>query len=266
MNPAPALFISHGAPSFALEPGLLGPRLTAIGRSLDRVEAALVVSPHWQTRDIRVMAGTRPPTMHDFGGFAPALYELTYPAPGEPACAARAARLLSDAGYQVGLDERRGFDHGAWVPLWHLLPSATLPVFQVSMPASLDAAAALRFGRALAPLRDEGVLVVGSGSLTHNLHDLRAPGSPPAAYAREFAAWVSQAVEGGDIDALADYRRRAPHAQRAHPSEEHFLPLLVAAGTRREGETGRLIEGGVDYGVLSMDSYGWGLGAATAPR
>ena len=259
MNLAPVLFISHGAPTFALEPGVLGPRLRALGEKLSGVAAALVVSPHWQTRDLRVMAGTAPATMHDFGGFPRELYELNYPARGEPAYAAHAARLLTAAGYGVSLDDRRGLDHGAWVPLWHLLPGATVPVFQVSMPVTLDAAGALRVGRVLAPLRNEGVMIVGSGSLTHNLYDLRAPGSGEVAYAREFAEWVRKAVTGNQVDALAAYRRLAPHAQRAHPSEEHFLPLLVAVGARAEGEAVQVIEGGITYGALSMDSYAWGI-------
>jgi len=266
MNPAPVLFISHGAPTFALEPGVLGPRLRALGEKLSRVRAVLVVSPHWQTRDLRIMAGTAPATMHDFGGFPRELYDLNYPAPGHPQYAAEAGRLLTAAGYSVSLDERCGLDHGAWVPLWHLLPGATVPVFQVSMPVTLDAAGALRLGRTLAPLREQGVMIVGSGSLTHNLYDLRPPGSGEIAYAREFSDWVSRAVIGNAVDNLAAYRRLAPHAQRAHPSEEHFLPLLVAAGARAEGEVAQVIGGGITYGVLSMDSYAWGIADGSAGR
>jgi len=218
-----------------------------------------VVSPHWQTRELRVMTGSAPATMHDFGGFPRQLYDLRYPAPGHPQHAAQAGHLLSAAGFAVSPDEQRGFDHGAWVPLWHLMPAAAVPVFQVSMPATLDAAGALRLGRALAPLRDRGVMIVGSGSLTHNLYDLRPPGSGETAYAREFSDWVREAVVSGDTDKLAAYRRLAPHAERAHPSEEHFLPLLVAVGACAQGEAARVLEGGITYGALAMDSYVWGV-------
>lgn len=259
MNIAPVFFISHGAPTFALEPGMLGPRLSALGENLSGVTAVLVVSPHWQTREVRVMTGAAPATIHDFSGFPAALYELQYPAPGHPHYAAQAGRLLTDAGFKVGFDARRGFDHGAWVPLRHLLPAAHVPVFQVSMPHTLDTAGALRLGRALTPLRESSVLIVGSGSLTHNLYEFRQPGADEASYAREFTAWVHQAVISNDIDKLAAYRRYAPHAERAHPTEEHYLPLLVALGAHTEGEAVQVIEGGITYGVLSMESYAWGL-------
>lgn len=259
MTTAPVFFISHGAPTFALEPGLLGPRLKALGEQLSGVAAVLVVSPHWQTRDTRVMSTVAPETVHDFGGFPSALYELQYPAAGHPQYAAQAGRLLADAGFTGGMDERRGLDHGAWVPMRHLLPGADVPVFQVSMPHALDTASALQFGRALAPLRDSGVMIVGSGSLTHNLYEFRQSGSDEADYAIEFTQWIRQAVSSKDIERLVNYRRLAPHAQRAHPTEEHFLPLLVALGARTDTDTAQILDGGIANGVLSMESYAWGL-------
>lgn len=258
MKTAPVLFVSHGAPTFALEPGRLGPELAALGKRLD-VNAALVVSPHWQTRGgVRVMSAARPETVHDFGGFPPALYELRYPAPGAPEFAAAAARLLETAGFQAGLDDARGLDHGAWVPLRYLLPDANVPVFQVSLPAELDTAGAHRIGSALAPLRDEGVAIVGSGSMTHNLYEVFRGEGTDEAYARAFADWVREAVMRRDVDALIAYRERAPQAKRAHPTEEHYLPLLVALGASAKDETAKHIDGGMTYGVLSMDSYAWG--------
>jgi 4,5-DOPA dioxygenase extradiol len=258
MTTAPSLFISHGSPMFALEPGELGPNLRDVGESLRGISAVLVVSPHWQTRGVRVGTSAAPETIHDFGGFPAPLYELQYPAPGAPAQALDASRLLSDAGFDMTLDAQRGLDHGAWVPLRYLFPEADMPVFQVSLPHDLDAAGALRLGRALAPLRERGVLLVGSGSLTHNLYVFRQHISDPE-YAQQFADWVRDAVAARDVDALVDYRRRAPHAQRAHPTEEHFLPLLVAAGASGDGEAVRLVAGGMTYGVLSMDSFAFGL-------
>ena len=259
MTTAPTLFISHGAPTFALEPGRLGPRLKALGEQLSGVTAVLVVSPHWQTRDVRVMSTAAPETIHDFGGFPSALYELQYPAAGHPRYAAEAGRLLADAGFAGGLDDRRGLDHGAWVPMRHLLPGADVPVFQVSMPHGLNTASALEFGRALAPLREQGVMIVGSGSMTHNLYEFRQSGSAAADYAIEFTQWVRRAVASNDIEGLVNYRQLAPHAERAHPTEEHFLPLLVALGARTDTEAMQVMDGGIANGVLSMESYAWGL-------
>jgi 4,5-DOPA dioxygenase extradiol len=170
MKSAPSLFVSHGAPTFALEPGLLGPKLEQLGERLADLTAVAVVSAHWQTANVRVMQTAVPETLHDFGGFPQALYQLRYPAPGAPLIASATAALLKAAEIEASLDDRRGFDHGAWVPLLYLLPKAQVPVFQISMPFDLDAKGAVRLGKALAPLR------------------------------------------------------RAPHAERAHPTEEHFLP------------------------------------------
>ncbi|WP_049622364.1 dioxygenase family protein [Frateuria defendens] len=260
---APVLFVSHGAPTFALDPGELGPRLAALGRRLDGLRAVLVVSPHWSTRGVKVMTAQVPSTVHDFGGFPEPLYALQYPAPGAPELAREAAALLAEAGFAVTPDAARGRDHGAWVPLLHLLPAARVPVFQVSLPHDLDTAGALRLGRALAPLRGRGVLIVGSGSLTHNLYEIGAHSEAP--YARDFTRWVREAVLAHDALRLRDYRHLAPAAERAHPTEEHFLPLLVALGASRDGEAAEVIEGGITYGVLSMESYGWGLPGAAAP-
>jgi len=254
---APALFVSHGAPTFALKPGELGSRLAALGRTLAGIRAVLVVSPHWMTHGVRVMAAPRPATVHDFGGFPEPLYRLDYAAPGTPELAREALQLLLAAGFEAALDERRGRDHGAWVPLLHLLPKARVPVFQVSLPAGLDTAGALRLGQALAPLRARGVLVLGSGSLTHNLYEVGARAAD-APYALAFARWVREAVLARDAARLLDYRRLAPFAERAHPTEEHFLPLLVALGATAASEAARVIEGGITYGVLSMESYAWG--------
>lgn len=243
---------------FALEPGVLGPRLRGLGASLADITTVLIVSPHWQTTAVRVGTGSAPATVHDFGGFPGELYELQYPAPGAPDMAREAAGLLTDAGFAVTLDEQRGLDHGAWVPLRYLFPAADVPVFQVSLPHEIDAAGALRLGAALAPLRARGVLIVGSGSLTHNLHEFRRHIDDPH-YAQRFADWVKDTVRARDVASLLDYRRRAPHAARAHPTEEHFLPLLVALGASDDSEPGEWLSGGMTYGVLSMDSFGWGL-------
>ncbi|HEU4773045.1 MAG TPA: class III extradiol ring-cleavage dioxygenase [Lysobacter sp.] len=258
MTTAPSLFVSHGSPMFALEPGLLGPALQQIGRSLPDLAAIVVVSPHWQTQGVRVTTTAAPETIHDFGGFPQPLYELQYTPPGAPELAIETAQMLVDAGFAVRQDEGRGLDHGAWVPMRYLKPDADVPVFQVSLPHDLDAAGALRLGQALAPLRKRGVLVVGSGSLTHNLYEFRQHIRDPE-YAQAFADWVADAVRRRDVDALVHYRERAPHAARAHPTEEHYLPLLVAIGASDDGDAATLVEGGMTYGVLAMDSFGFGL-------
>ena len=262
MTTAPTLFISHGAPTFAIEPGLLGPALNTLGQQLSgakTVKAVLVVSPHWQTRDVTVMTTPAPETVHDFGGFPAALYDLQYPVAGHPQLAAEVGRLLTQASWTVGVDARRGLDHGAWVPLRHLLPNADIPVFQVSMPMDLDTVSAFELGKALAPIRESGVMIVASGSMTHNLYEFRHSGAAEQDYAIAFTHWIRQAVTSQDIAGLLDYRQRAPHAQRAHPTEEHFLPLLVALGARNDAEAAQVIDAGVTNGVLSMESYAWGM-------
>lgn len=255
MDIAPALFISHGAPMFGLEPGLLGPQLFEQGRRIAGARAILVVSPHWQTQGIRVMATSRPPTVHDFGGFPEALFALQYPVNGAPDVADEAASLLREAGFAVRLDDQRGLDHGAWIPLRHLRPEADIPILQVSLPHDLTPASALRLGTALGSLRDQGVVIVGSGSLTHNLYEFRHDFSQPEAYAQQFAAWSQDQLRNGNVEALIDYRKQGPHATRAHPTEEHYLPLLVAIGASRGGDGLEVLEGGVTHGVLAMDSY-----------
>jgi 4,5-DOPA dioxygenase extradiol len=261
---APVFFISHGAPTFAIEPGKLGPQLQALGAQLKGVRAVLVVSPHWQTQGVGVSSTATPETIHDFGGFPAKLYEMNYPATGAPAIAEQAAKLLSDAGFTTRIDSRRGLDHGAWVPLIHLLPAAQVPVFQVSMPYDLTAAQAVQLGQALAPLRAAGVLIVASGSMTHNLGEFRSGVAAGDHYVEEFAHWVRTAVLANAVQPVIRYRSEAPHAERAHPTEEHFLPLLVAMGAQLEGEQALLIDGGIEHGMLSMDSFVWGMAPTAA--
>lgn len=255
MKRLPTLFVSHGSPMFAIEPGISGPNLIALGvRLAPDIRAIVVVSPHWQTIGIKVGTTPQPETIHDFGGFPPVLYTLQYNPPGEPALAQRVMDLLQTAGLDAKADPSRGLDHGAWVPLRYLRPQAELPVIQVSMPRDLNAHTAYALGRALQPLRDEGILVVGSGSLTHNLYELRQDIRDPE-YAQAFADWARHAVETGNAQALIDYRTMAPHAERAHPTDEHYLPLVVAMGAAGPQASGTLVEGGMTYRTLSMDSF-----------
>lgn len=258
MKPLPSLFISHGAPTFAIEPGLAGAQLRALGHALGKPSAILVVSPHWMTRGVEITAVARPATVHDFGGFPKALYAIEYPAPGSPELAARVQQLLNARGLAATLDTQRGLDHGAWVPLLHLYPDADVPVIQVSIPFNTDEGQAFELGQALAPLTADGVLVVGSGSLTHNLYEFRQGDVQEAAYAREFTEWIRAAVQDGNTEQLLHGLQRAPHAARAHPTTEHYLPLLVAAGSALTAAPATVLDGGIRHGVLAMESYVFG--------
>lgn len=259
MNIMPSLFISHGAPTFATEPGLAGAQLHALGLALEKPKAIVVVSPHWMTPGVQITATDQPQTVHDFGGFPRALYDLQYTAPGSPSLAFQIQQLFARLGATAQLDTSRGLDHGAWVPLMHLFPDADVPVVQVSMPFDTDEAKAFALGQILAPLRQEGVLIIGSGSLTHNLYEFRTDEVQEATYAKEFSAWVRQAVTLGDMPRLRQTLELAPHAKRAHPTTEHFLPLLVAAGAASEGQPVTVLNGGIRHGVLAMESYVFGV-------
>jgi len=216
-----------------------------------------MASAHWLGRTPTVSAAERPRTIHDFGGFPEALYQLQYPAPGAPELAQDVAARLAAAGLSPLIDPQRGLDHGAWVPLRFLYPQADIPVLQLSIQPALGPAHQWAMGRALAPLRADGVLLVGSGSITHNLHDWHhyAQGGE-APYVRPFIQWVEQKLHADDVPALLDYRRQAPFAEQAHPTDEHLLPLhfaMGAAGTDRLGA--RRIDAGIDMGFLAMDIY-----------
>ena len=254
----PVLFVSHGAPTYALTPGLAGQQLCWVGQQLERPAAVLVLSPHWITDQPCVAVTPAPLTIHDFGGFDPALYRLTYPAVGHPELAAQAIELLNHAGWRAQADSQWGLDHGAWIPLRHLFPQANIPVYQVSMPASLDEDAALAYGQALAPLADKGVLIVGSGSLTHNLFEFRTDGSHEADYAKAFVAWIRNAAVSGNSTRLLRALELAPYARRAHPTKEHYLPLLIALGAAHQELPMTVLPGGITHGVLSMESYLFG--------
>ncbi|PLX77318.1 MAG: dioxygenase [Azoarcus sp.] len=254
---------------FAVEPGLLGPRLGELGRRLPRPRAAVVLSPHWMTRGVRVQSGAALDTVHDFGGFPRELYSLQYPAPAAPALAAEVIATLAHHGIEAIADAGRGRDHGAWVPLMHLFPAADVPVIQVSQPAIPSPLALLELGQALATLREQDILFVASGSLTHNLHEVfaeHAAQSGVEAYASTFADWVWKQIDEGALGELLDYRKKAPFAVRAHPTDEHFLPLFAAIGAAGKDWTqSARISGCITHDVLAMDSFMFGTGPGLAP-
>ena len=257
MTALPSLYISHGSPMTALQPGLTGERLAELAAALPRPQAIVIASAHGPARQPTIGAAARLQTIHDFSGFPAALYQLSYPAPGAPTLAARVHELLTAAGLAPVLDAQRGLDHGMWVPLRMLYPAADIPVVPLSIQPQLGPAHQLAMGRALASLRDEGVLVIGSGSITHNLHDLRAGYSAEreAPYVRPFIDWVERKLAAGETDALLDYRRQAPYAERAHPTDEHLLPLFVALGAAGSQPRAQRLDAGIDLGILAMDIY-----------
>ncbi|HTS53782.1 MAG TPA: class III extradiol ring-cleavage dioxygenase [Burkholderiales bacterium] len=265
MTALPTLYVSHGAPTLALDPGNTGPALTALGRELPRPAAILMVSAHWETPRPAASTASQPETIHDFGGFPDELYRMTYPAPGAPDVARRAKDLLDAAGIGADLDPRRGLDHGAWVPLRFLYPAADVPVTQLSIQPRLGPAHHYRVGEALRALTEAGVLIIASGSLTHNLYELRMTASKPGPepYALEFQEWVYQAINANDIAMLLDYRRLAPQAVRAHPTDEHFLPLFVALGAAGGSVPVRRVNREITFGALAMDAYLFGSSART---
>ena len=256
MLKAPSLFVSHGAPTFALESSSLVDKLATLGTQLDGIKAVLLVSPHWQSNQLEVMTTALPETIHDFYGFPAELYQIQYPVKGHPAFASEAANLLQKAGIDALLNASRGLDHGAWVPLMHLFPKAHVPAFQISLPHTASPQMACALGRALAPLKAQGVLILGTGGITHNLgHFMRR--DVDLSYVSQFGDWVRKAVTENRIEDLLNYRTLAPSALQAHPSDEHFLPLFVALGSRSPDEVLEVIEGGVSYDILCMDSYLW---------
>jgi 4,5-DOPA dioxygenase extradiol len=257
---APALFIGHGSPMNALQDNDYTRTLRQWGRALGLPKAILVVSAHWLTQDeVQVSLSPRPQTIHDFGGFPARLNTMAYPAPGAPAFARRAAGRLGPQ--RIGLADDRGLDHGAWTVLHHLYPAANVPVFQWSIDIARSGAWHLAAGRALAALRDEGVLILGSGNVVHHLGDTMhgAPDSPRglAPWADDFDQRVQQAIDAGDTHALADYARLTPDALHAVPLPDHYFPLLYAMGAAQAGERPRHVFEGFQGGTISMRCVQW---------
>jgi 4,5-DOPA dioxygenase extradiol len=249
----PALFLSHGSPMMALTDSPSRDFMLGLGRELGRPDAILVASAHWETRIPALNKVERNTTIHDFYGFPPELFAMRYDAPGAPALADKAAGLLRDAGLETGIDTERGLDHGAWVPLTLMYPGADIPVLQVGIQSQLGPDHHLRLGQALAPLRADNVLIVGSGSFTHNLRLLRRDADgpqPPDVVA--FADWFNSAIADGRTQDLLQYRSRAPYAERQHPTDEHLLPLYVAMGA---GGAARRLHTSAMYSSLRMDAY-----------
>lgn len=254
----PALFVPHGAPTFALRPGAAGAALVRLAKSLPLPRAIVIVSAHWDTAVPTVGFADRPETIHDFWGFPDELYAMNYPATGCREAAEEVAAAIQAAGLPVNKDAERGLDHGAWIPLRLMFPEADVPVIPLSIQSRGGAAQAYKLGQALAPLAAKGFLVIASGNITHNLRDYqvaaRHSGQTPP-YVREFTDWLATRLANRDIPALLDYRRQAPGAVQAHPSDEHLLPLYVAFGAGGDSARSERFHAGIDDYVIAMDAY-----------
>lgn len=259
---SPALYISHGSPMIVVEQSQARTFLEDYGRRWASPKAIIVASAHYEAPGgPELTSGRSPETVHDFGGFPEILYRMRYPAPGAPEIAAAAAELLAEAGFAPRLNPERGFDHGVWTPLMLMQPQADIPLVALSIDRAQSPEWHFNIGRALAPLRDEGVAVIGSGSATHNLRAFFSGQFPAGAkgqdWVEDFRAWLAQHIEAGDAASLLDYRRQAPHAIENHPTEDHILPLFVALGAGGPGP-GKRIHASVDHSVLAMDSFAFG--------
>ncbi|NUZ06882.1 dioxygenase family protein [Piscinibacter koreensis] len=267
----PALFVSHGSPMIALEPGAAGAFLRRLGPAIDatfgRPRAIVAISAHTAARSHVLLAGARHQAIYDFGGFDPRLSTLRYDAPGHPALAADVATRLQAAGIDVHRVDRGGLDHGIWTALRYVYPEADVPVLPLAFDPARSPAEQFALGAALAPLRDDGVLVLGTGSITHNLRrvfasGLRAPmEQPEIPESAAFRDWFVANSRAHDWDALFDYRRRAPHAVDMHPTDEHLLPWFVAAGAGGRDATPHRLHTSVTFGSLGMDAYAFGAEA-----
>ena len=251
----PAVFVSHGAPNVILYDSPTRRFLAGLGEQLGRPRAVVAISAHWEARTPTLNATVQPKTIHDFFGFEPPLYEMTYPAPGAPELARDVAHRLQSAGMRPVTDDARGLDHGVWVPLKLMYPQADIPVTQVSVQPYESTQHHFVIGQALRDLREDNVFILGSGNATHNLREMMPDGAEPPDWVTAFAAWLRQKIANDDSGELLDYRNTAPFAARNHPTEEHFLPLFAALGAGTPGVTGRMIHSGATFGVLEMDAY-----------
>lgn len=253
----PVIFLSHGAPTLPLEAGETGAAWRQLGAQLPRPSAILVISAHWETNIPTISRAIQPETIHDFSGFPAELYKLRYPAPGAPEMAQAVALALQRAKIPVQLDDTRGLDHGAWVPLSLIYPKADIPVAQLSLQPKQTPAWHIALGRALRPLREQGVLIVGSGSITHNLRAVfnHPEGEAVPGWVTEFRDWIADKIAAGDLGALGEYRALAPHAVQNHPTHEHLLPLFVALGAATRIESAVHLNRVMTYGLLAMDVW-----------
>lgn len=252
----PVVFVSHGAPTFALDPGAAGPALTAFGEKIAKPKAVIVLSPHWQTSQLTVSGAQRPVTIHDFYGFPAAMYQINYPVAGAPDIAQRLMQHLTNKSISIRIDHDRGLDHGAWVPMRYVFPAGDVPVLQLSLPVNWQSEQLYQLGLALRDFMPEQVLFIGSGSLTHNLYEFRLHADGAAApYATEFSEWISHHLLHSEPEKVIHAMSLAPHAKRSHPTDEHFIPLSFVLGLAGDYQRVTQLVKEIRHSVLSMDAY-----------
>ena len=249
-GPVPGLFIGHGSPMNIIADNAFTQALSALGLAMPRPKAILVVSAHWLTRGSFVSVTAKPSIIYDFFGYPEALSQVQYPVAGSPAGARLVQETLAKAGCQ--LDNGRGLDHGAWGILKHIYPAADIPVFQLSIDRTKSLEHYLSLGRLLRPLRAKGILVIGSGNITHNLSKATPEDGPVPEWAEEFDMRVKNLLERGDDKGLLQYPTWGKVAELSHPSNDHFLPLLYSCGLRGEDEGVKFVHEGFMQGTLSM--------------
>ena len=252
------LFVPHGAPTFALQPGAAGAAMTQLAQSFGAPRAIVVVSPHWDTRIPTVSLATQLETIHDFYGFPEELYQLQYPATGCPEVAKEVVQALQSAGFEVAQDSEHGLDHGAWQPLRQMFPDADVPIVPLSMQMHGGPAHAYRIGQALSALTEKNIWVIASGNITHNLRDwhmVASTNGQTPAYVQGFADWVEEKLKAHDAQALINYRQHSAQGRQAHPSEDHLLPLFVALGAAGHTAQAQAFYRGVSDYVIAMDGY-----------
>ncbi|RZC73414.1 hypothetical protein C5167_048895 [Papaver somniferum] len=261
-------FISHGSPTLSIDDSLPARHfLKSFQEKIfpERPKSILIISGHWETAEPTVNIVKVNDTIYDFYGFPKPMYQLKYPAPGAPELANRVKELLKNSGFErVNSDKSRGLDHGAWVPLMLMYPEADIPVCQLSVQMEGNGAHHYNMGKALAPLRDEGVLIIGSGSATHNLRSINPNGPRHVPWAREFDSWLKDSLLNGRHDDIKEYEKVAPYAKMAHPSPDHFYPLHVALGAAGETAKAELIHRSWSFGTMSYASYRFSTSTSTS--
>ncbi|MEP9371483.1 class III extradiol ring-cleavage dioxygenase [Mesorhizobium sp. KR1-2] len=262
MATMPTLFVSHGGPDIVIKDTPARHYLETVSNLVPRPKAIMVMSAHFETHGVTVVTDPKPEMIYDFRGFPAELYEMVYPAPGAPALAERVLSLLEDAGLSPARIGKRGYDHGTWTPMKLAFPDADIPIVQVSIDPNRDAAWHYAVGNALSPLREEGVLLVGSGHITHNLRaffstmrqgmavDPELPGK-----VRAFTQWFAQKLAANDTQALLDWKRQAPFPADNHPTDEHLMPIFFAYGAAGASPRAERVHDSVDHGFFANDSY-----------
>lgn len=257
MNDFPVIFVSHGAPDLPLTNHPAKQALQQLGGALSVPQSILIVSAHWTTAQLTIGEARNYSTMHDFYGFPQQLYRLIYPAQGNPELAQAIAERFRQNQIQVHLDADRGLDHGAWIPLMLMYPDADIPVVSISLPQRATAKELVQIGTILGAFRYNNLLIC-SGAVTHNLAELKAEGTPPASWAVEFNAWFCAQIASSNGGQALEHFKNVPHAQTAHPTDEHFLPILIALGAARS-QVGKIIHESFSYGNISMTICAFGI-------